>query len=169
MKNNLNNILRGKRFGEMDYNRINNEELERIKMAYNNVHSLTSMLLVYLSSLSILLATIFSGFHDIVGYVQMMPYVIFPFVLVFTFLCGIPACLIVPSAVKYGDNLRGVISLAAYNRVFHELPSLMSNDPNEKICAWETLHLDGAIPKAEKISIEYRILSFISLLSKLCC
>ena len=128
-----------------EYIRLHDELFKRMEWLFSQGYTLVSMVAVFWSITLSVLGTFLTNRLP-----SSSPFVFFIPLLV-VFLVGLPAILVFPFSVKYQDSLRTVVSLAAYLRVFYELPSMLKKKTYEKnrngekqhaIYAWETLHCD---------------------------
>lgn len=80
-----------------------------------------------------------------------------------SFLMLVPTFIITPLAVKSGDNLDQIASIAGYMKVFVELPTILNE--NEKRLAWEAYQKKGIIKKSRLkfFNSEYLLLSVCAI------
>lgn len=164
------------KFSLYEYERLNNELLERMRGIFTHGFTLISMV----GLLWTITATLMSNFHSqesTNGFDEAQ--LIFAGLIVFLF--GVPVVVLYPFSVKYRDNLRVISSLSAYIKVFYEFPMLlgkydhiMIDENNNKIpfksrMGWESTHCSAKYGIKRLFGFEYGcaaiVSSILSLLS----
>lgn len=158
--------LTGRTFGKDEYAALRHEQCLRLEMAYNHGFTLTSIILVFFSAIFVFVGVIFKlalKNESIIGKEISVDSLI---VLAIVIFCLFPIFLIYYFSAKYEDNLRQVVSVGAYLRVFYEYPSILNRGKTDKsdteILGWELFHCNSSVPKAKLISAEYIIISIAS-------
>ena len=127
--------LKGRRFSDTEYNNLRNEQNKRIDMAFNHGLTVASIMLVYLAALLVAIyyfCQIAMNDSSIIGKDAFADCLIAAVIIM---LCGLPTFIIEPFSVKFHDNIRQIVSIANYVRVFYEFPSLISSGSvEEKSC-----------------------------------
>lgn len=163
-----------KQFNEMEFQALRNEQNMRLDMAYNHGYVMAAMILVFWAAIFAFCKDFYeiaSAEDSIIGKSAFIDSIIACTIAVF---CGIPALIIYPYSVKYHDNIRQIVSIATYIRVFYEYPSLIAgiekaknNNDKPKVNGWELVHCSHNIPRGNYLTIEYFIISIASILISL--
>lgn len=159
----------GKIFSEEEFRTLRSEQDMRIKMVFSNGYTLAGIILVFWAALFTLckdLIEIANANNSLIGKSALMDCAITLGIVVF---CSIPALLAFAFSIKYHDNIRQIVSIANYIRVYHEYPSMIRKTQNtdEKKCGifgWEVLHCNHEIPNGKFIAYEYGIIAIASLI-----
>lgn len=150
-------------FDDAEYSTLREEMIYRINVAYGHGFTLISVVLIYFSAIFLFIPDILSfAMEENSVFGQSMW---FDFVFVFAIAASftVPVFIVYAFSVRYEDNLRQICNLAAFQKVFHEFPSMLkSDDADKKIKAWELLHCNSNIPKAKVIALEYVAISVTS-------
>lgn len=157
-----------KKFSDDEFKTLRNEQEMRIKMVFSQGFTLAGIVLVFWAAIFAFckdLLDIINTENSIIGKSAIIDCVI---ALVIIFFCSVPTLLTFSFSVKYHDNIRQIVSIANYIRVFYEYPTLIAknseiseNDKNEKteILGWETLHCNHNIPHGKYLAYEYNIIA----------
>lgn len=163
---------KGKEFSDKEYEALRNEAKMRTELPQTHGYTLASITLVFFAAIFAFcedLYSIVSSEGSIVG-----RYIVIDCLFAFAIIifCGLPTLLIHPFSVKFHDNIRQIVSIAAYCRVFYEYPTMIKNsDPNTEkpqnrdtgVKSWELLHCNSVIPHGNWFAFEFYIISWASI------
>lgn len=161
----------GMLFNEIEFKALRNEQQMRVEMAYNHGHILAGIILVFWAAIFAFckdLYDIASAADSVIGKSALIDSLIACGITVF---CGIPTLIIYPFSVKYHDNIRQIVSIATYIRVFYEYPSFIKekneaeeNKDKPKVNGWELIHCSHNIPRGNFLAIEFYVISIASII-----
>ncbi len=139
-------------FDDLEYQSLRNELNVHIDMAYKQSFTIISIVLVYY-------AAIFAFYKDIYNLI-INTNVLSGSILSWTIMliCGLPTILIFPFSVKYHDNIRSIICIATYCKIFYEFPTMLKTETPVK--AWELIHCNSMIPYGRMFASIHYIISW---------
>lgn len=159
-----------KSFNDIEYQALRNEQNKRVDMAYNHGYLLAGIILVFFAAIFAFCKDLFdiaSNADSIIGKSAIIDSLI---TCVVIFFCGIPSLIVYPYSVKYHDNIRQIVSIATYLRVFYEYPSIIKNIEKEeekdkfKVNGWELIHCSHNIPRGNFLAIELYVITIASII-----
>ena len=152
-------------FDDAEYNTLREEMIYRINVAYGHGFTLISVILIYFSSIFLLIPDILSFAMEENSVFGQSMWFDYAFVFAISASFTVPVFIVYAFSVRYEDNLRQICNLAAFQEIFHEFPSMLKSDSaDKKIKAWELIHCNPDIPKAKVIALEYVAISVISII-----
>lgn len=151
-----------KKLSVEDYKSVKDELHMRIQMMYTqNLGLITATLAVWAIAATILGSAIQYDFLDNIGIIPLI-YVFFV----------TPGFIAIPLSIKSGDNLMRVAQLAAYIRVFHELPAVLhpekydEQEKENKLYIYESAFRPiGHGKRTKYFNIEFAILVALSFIA----
>ncbi len=151
---------KGKRMSETEYNVLRDEQNRRIEMAYSHGYTLVSIVLALIAGIFAFITpmyNILTGTESVVGKYGWLDGIM---LIGMTIIMTVPIFIVTTSSIKFNDNIRQIINISAYIRIFYEAPALFAeckdNTDNESaLFGWETLHCNLNLPKSKTISAEY--------------
>lgn len=157
-----------KSFNEIEFQTLRNEMNTRLDIAYGHGFTLAAVILVFWAAIFTFSKDLYdlaAASDSIIGKSAFVDGLVVCAVVLF---CGIPTLLIYPFSIKYRDNIRQIISIATYIRVFFEYPSFIKRKEkgkdSPKVFGWELLHCNHNIPHGNHLAIEYFIISVASII-----
>ena len=156
--------LHGRKFDDKEYECLRQELGSRLEMIHSHGFTLISIVLVFFSAMFVLVGGLLKLAVEskaVLGYNIITDSLICIAVVV---LCAFPIPLVYCFSGKYEDNLRQIVSISEYQKVFFEYPTLICDAKKTDVAAWELLHCNGSVPKAKIITGEYLAISIADLL-----
>ena len=154
------------KFDISEYNRLNNELLERMRGIFTHGFTLISMVGLLWTITATLITRLSIDSQSNSGYI------IFAGLIVFLF--GAPVVVLYPFSVKHQDNLRLISNIGAYTKVFFEYPRLLGkfdykstatgNLIKQPRMSWESIHCGAKYGIKRLFSFEYGASSIISII-----
>lgn len=158
-----------KEFSRAEYESLRSEMNMRVSMGYSHGFTLATIMLVFWAAIFAFCKDLFdlaTASDSIIGKSAIID---IPILLVIVFFCSIPCLLVYPFSVKYNDNIRQIVNIACFLRVFYEYPSLIRNEKKTEegkaqVIGWEMLHCNHNIPQGNMLALEYVIISIGSII-----
>lgn len=144
--------------GKDEYGRINDELLDRIRSLFSQGHTFLALVGAIWTIAAATWGVIFQNITTAFSKENILWGLVFNFFVMFLF--GLPSLLSFPFSIKHHDNLRAVVSLSAYIKVFYEAPAIFpanEDSPRKRLLAWESLHCDAKLSKTRFFHSEYII------------
>ena len=127
-------------------------------------------MLVYISGILLFIKSFYEMLVDpdtIMGRYGVLDGVVLLGVMILT---SVPVFIIGAFSVKYNDNIRQLVNISSYIRVFYEAPSFFDNKTEEcedksirsDLFGWELLHCNFNLTKGKKMAFEYVLIAIIS-------
>lgn len=158
--------LRGRTFDTAEYEALRREMDYRVNVAYGHGFTLISVILVFFSAIFVFIAEILKMAMDPDSIFGISIWYDLGVVFAISVFCAVPVFIVYSFSVKYEDNLRQICNIAAYQKVFHECPSLIGkagSDPAAGVRGWEMLHCNPDVPQAKVIASEYVAISAVAV------
>ena len=157
-----------KEFSRAEYESLRSEMNMRVNMAYAHGFTLATIMLVFWAAIFAFCKDLFdlaTASDSIIGKSAIIDIII---VFAVVFFCSIPCLLVYPFSVKYNDNIRQIVNIASYLRVFYEYPSMIrkekkTEEGTAQVIGWEVLHCNHNIPKGNMLAFEYVIIAIGSI------
>ncbi len=163
--------LKDRQFSETEYQALRQEQNLRIEMIYTHGFTLASLVLVFFSAIFVFVGNICELSLNNCPVLSQNIWIDSVISFVVSVFCLLPVALVFCFSAKNEDNLRQIISCAAYQKVFFEFPSLLSkkikDGKDTGILGWEMLHCQQKIPKAKFIAAEYFVIAIASIILSL--
>ncbi len=160
---------KGKLYSEHEYAFLRDEQNRRLEMAYTHGFTVATIVLVFWAAIFAFCGNLYDmtiGSESIFGRMMWIDCIVTFVIILF---CSVPALIMVPFAVRYHDNIRVIINIGAYKKLFYEYPSLIKakeetgNSDSLKVYSWELLHCNRVIPKGNWIAYEYFLIALFTV------
>lgn len=148
--------LRGKTFDTAEYEALRREMDYRVNVAYGHGFTLISVILVFFSAIFVFIAEILKMAMEPDSIFGVSIWYDLGVVFAISVFCAVPVFIVYSFSVKYEDNLRQICNIAAYQKVFHEYPSLIRREVSDQtvgVKGWEMLHCNPDVPQAKVIGL----------------
>lgn len=158
--------LRGKTFDTAEYEALRREMDYRVNVAYGHGFTLISVILVFFSAIFVFIAEILKMAMEPDSIFGVSIWYDLGVVFAISVFCAVPVFIVYSFSVKYEDNLRQICNIAAYQKVFHEYPSLIRREVSDQtvgVKGWEMLHCNPDVPQAKVIASEYVAVSVVAV------
>ncbi len=153
--------LKDKTFSIDEYKTLRSEQNVRIEIINDHSFKINNFVMVFYAAVIAILGVCF----DFIGNENTIfgRYIVIEFIisLILTVFTSIPIFMLYTFSGKYNDNLRQIVSISTYQKIFFELPSLKAKGQN--ILGWEFFHDHPEVPKAKLFAKEYTILSITAI------
>ena len=158
--------LHGKTFDTSEYEALRREMDYRVNVAYGHGFTLISVILVFFSAIFVFIAEILKMAMEPDSIFGVSIWYDLGVVFAISVFCAVPVFIVYSFSVKYEDNLRQICNIAAYQKVFHEYPSLIRREVSDQtvgVKGWEMLHCNPDVPQAKVIASEYVAVSVVAV------
>lgn len=155
-------------FSVEEYRTLKNEQSMRTKMVFTNGFTLVGIVLVFWAAIFAFckdLLDLITAEGSLIGKSAIIDCII---ALAIIFFCSVPTILAFAFSVKYRDNIRQIVNIANFIKVFYEYPTMIKenseNAVKDDLFGWETLHSIRDNGKEKFTAVEYAVISIGSLI-----